>query len=197
MAKNCVLIALNSGWKKLQDDTLLFSNMCFGASDYMNKNNEKCTLIAIDSSTTSTGYSVFIDNELVEYGCFELKHIKDTDKRMQKMLLKIFELIDVYSPKIIVTEMTVVTRNAKGQRNLTMILGAIYGYCIQKEIFYFSFRPSEWRKLITEDKKPRKRDELKIWSKNKVLELFNIKDINDDVSDAILVGQAYINKFDE
>ena len=47
----------------------------------------------------------------------------------------------------------------------------------------------------TNEKLPRKRDELKAWSKRKVLEKYNITDINDDVSDAILVGQAYINKF--
>lgn len=163
----------------------------------MDNKKENCTLLAIDSSTKSTGYSVFINGSLNDYGCLEFNKIQNTDKRIQKMIAEIFELIKKYKPQIVVTEMTVVVRNAQAQRNLTMILGAIYGYCIQNYITYFSFRPTEWRKLISEEKKPRKREELKLWSKKKVEELFDIKKINDDISDAILVGQAYINKFND
>lgn len=113
------------------------------------------------------------------------------------MILKIYETIDKENPQIIVAEMTVVPRNVQAQRNLTMILGAIQGKCLEKNILFYLFRPSEWRKLVndTNEKLPRKREELKAWSKRKVLEKYNITDINDDVSDAILVGQAYINKF--
>lgn len=46
------------------------------------------------------------------------------------MLLEIFKIINETNPNTVVTEMTVVTRNAQTQRNLTMILGAIYGKCI-------------------------------------------------------------------
>lgn len=158
-------------------------------------NEENCTLMAIDSSTTSTGFSIFTNKKLIDYGCIELKKIQNTDKRIKKMVMEIYGLIKKYDPKIIITEMTVVTRNAQAQRNLTMILGAIYGYCIQNDITYISFRPTEWRKLISKEKKPRKRDELKLWSKQKVNDIFGINKINDDISDAILLGQSYINMF--
>ena len=39
-----------------------------------------------------------------------------------------------------------------------------------------------------DEKLPRKREELKIWSIDKVSELFDINDISDDISDAILIG---------
>ena len=113
------------------------------------------------------------------------------------MILKIYEVINNEKPQIIVAEMTVVPRNVQAQRNLTMILGAIQGKCLENDIFFYLFRPSEWRSLVKEsnEKLSRKREELKEWSKHKVLEKYNISNINDDVSDAILVGQAYINKF--
>ena len=76
-----------------------------------------------------------------------------------------------------------------------MILGAVLGKCLEIKADYCSLRPTEWRKLIDSGKKPNKREELKKWSKQKVLELFDIDNINDDVSDAILIGQAYINMF--
>lgn len=140
---------------------------------------------------------MYISGNLEKYELLNFKYIKNTDERIKEMILKIYEIIEYEKPQIIVTEMTVVTRNAQAQRNLTMILGAIYGHCLHNGIFYWSFRPTEWRKLvhITNEKLPRKREELKAWSINKVNELFNISDITDDISDAILLGQAYINKF--
>ena len=113
------------------------------------------------------------------------------------MILKIYEIIDKENPQIIVAEMTVVPTNVQAQRNLTMILGAIRGKCIDENIFFYLFRPSEWRKLVCDnnEKPPRKREELKKWSMEKTYLLFGVENINDDISDAILIGQAYINKF--
>lgn len=39
-----------------------------------------------------------------------------------------------------------------------------------------------------DEKLPRKREELKIWSIDKASELFGVNDISDDISDAILIG---------
>ena len=113
------------------------------------------------------------------------------------MIELIYTLIDITRPDIVVTELTVVSRNVQAQRNLTMILGAVRGYCISKKIFYYSFRPSEWRSLISNEKKPRKRAELKEWSKNQVKDLFNVELNSDDITDAILIGQAYCNAFSQ
>lgn len=157
----------------------------------------ECKLISLDTSTKSTGYAIYLSGKFEKCDILDFKHIKNTEDRINEMILKIYEIIDKENPQIVVAEMTVVPRNVQAQRNLTMILGAIRGKCLEKNIFSYLFRPSEWRKLVndTNEKLPRKRDELKAWSKRKVLEKYNITDINDDVSDAILVGQAYINKF--
>ena len=157
----------------------------------------KCKLISFDTSTTSTGYAIYLSGEFNRYGLLDFKHIKNSEERIKEMILKIYEVINNEKPQIIVAEMTVVPRNVQAQRNLTMILGAIQGKCLENDIFFYLFRPSEWRSLVKEsnEKLSRKREELKEWSKHKVLEKYNISNINDDVSDAILVGQAYVNKF--
>ena len=74
-----------------------------------------------------------------------------------------------------------------------MLLGAVYGKCVADGITFDSLRPTEWRKLVDPGKKPRKRDELKKWSVDKVKELYGI-DANDDIADAILIGVGYLNK---
>ena len=157
----------------------------------------ECKLISLDTSTSSTGYAVYISGKLHRYDLMDFKRIKNTDERIKEMILKIYEIIETEKPQIIVAEMTVVTRNAQSQRNLTMILGAIQGKCLENNIFFSLLRPTEWRKLVNNEKEklPRKREELKQWSKQKVSDILGINDINDDISDAILIGQAYINRF--
>ena len=157
----------------------------------------ECKLISFDTSTSSTGYAIYKSGKLHRYDLIDFKRIKNTDERIKEMILKIYEIIETEKPQIIVVEMTVVTRNAQAQRNLTMILGAIQGKCLENNIFFSLLRPTEWRKLVNNEKEklPRKREELKQWSKQKVSDILGINDINDDISDAILIGQAYINRF--
>ena len=152
-------------------------------------------LLSIDSSTSATGYAVFINGEYSHNGCIDLHDIKTSSVKLSTMITKLYSLIKQEKPDIVVVEEMVVVRNAQVARHLTMIIGAIYGKCLEKNIYYSSLRPTEWRKLIDPGKKPRKRDELKEWSKQKVKEIFEIDNITDDVSDAILIGQAYLNLF--
>ena len=153
-----------------------------------------CKLLSLDTSSSSTGWALFNNGKLVDYGLITPSN-KNAHERLKDMVLGIYETVDQFSPAIIVIETPVVVRNPQVQRLLTMIFGAVYGICIKNNIEFQELRPTEWRKLIDQDKKPKKRDELKEWSKNKVTELFSIKDVSDDVSDAILIGQAYINMF--
>lgn len=157
----------------------------------------ECKLMSIDSSTNTTGYAFFINGVLKSYSTCDYSYIKNTQKRIDSMILFICEMIENERPDIVVTELTVVNRNTEAQRNLTMILGAIRYKCLELKIEYHSLRPTEWRKLIKnkDEKIPRKREELKKWSINKIRENYNIETHSDDLSDAILIGQGYINSF--
>ena len=148
------------------------------------------TLLSLDTSTSCSGYAIFKDGKYTQSGCIDLTKCKA--EKFPKMIMELFYLIDSVNPDIIVVEEMVVVRNASVARHLTMILGAIYGKCLENHMSYDALRPTEWRKLIDPGKKPRKREELKEWSRMKVRDLFGIN-VNDDESDAILIGQAYIN----
>ena len=158
---------------------------------------KKCKLLSFDSSTKSTGYALFVNGKYIEKGFCNLSSIKDSETRFIEMVKNIYDLMNKYSPDIVTWEVPVILRNPQTQRDLTMIAGAIAGKCIEDDIFFYSFRPTEWRKLVADAdaKLPRKRDELKLWSKAKVKMLYNIDVENDDESDAILIGQAYVNKW--
>lgn len=160
---------------------------------------EKCILLAFDSSTKDTGFAIFENGEFKKKNHVDESNIKDGQERLKKMMSDVQKIMDYYNPQIVTWETPVVVRNPQTQRDLSMLTGAIMGKCIEMNSFFCSFRPSEWRKLVaSEDEKiPRKRDELKQWGKNKVKELYGFEVENDDESDAILIGLAYVNKFKE
>ena len=147
-------------------------------------------ILSLDTSSKVTGYAVFNNGKLIRYSSIDKSDIKNGDDRMQDMVRCLIILIEREAPDVVVIEETVVTRNPQTQRMLSMILGAVFGVCVSNHFNYCSLRPTQWRKAVRSDdeKLPRKRDELKLWSINKVAELFDINDISDDISDAILIG---------
>lgn len=158
-----------------------------------------CKLMAIDSSTTGSGYATYINGELNHYGVYTTNHISNSKERLENMMKILCQKIESDRPDIVITELTVVNRNAEAQRNLSMLLGAIYYKCLELGIEYHALRPTEWRKLVKNNNEslPRKREELKKWSKNKVGEIYKINIDDDNISDAILLGQGYVNKFND
>ena len=152
-------------------------------------------ILSLDTSSKVTGYAVFNNGKLIRYSSIDKSDIKNSDERMQDMVRCLIILIEREAPDVVVVEETVVTRNPQTQRMLSMILGAVFGTCVSNHFNYYSLRPTQWRKVVRGDdeKLPKKREELKLWSISKVAELFDINDISDDISDAILIGQAFIN----
>lgn len=153
-------------------------------------------ILSLDTSTTISGYAIYDDDKLVHYSSIDKSAIKDTDLRMMAMVSGIFIVLQQYNPDAVVIEEMVVPRNPQTQRLLTMILGAVYGQCLQSGIRYCALRPTQWRSIVRNknEKLPRKREELKLWSMRKVVELFKINNVDDNISDAILIGYAYLNK---
>ena len=152
-------------------------------------------ILALDTSTKVSGYAIFNNKKLIRYSSIDKSDKKDGNKRMRDMVENIITLIKREAPDVVVIEETVVTRNPQTQRMLSMILGAVFGCCVINNFNYCALRPTQWRKLVRwdDEKLPKKRDELKFWSINKVAELYDIQEISDDISDAILIGQAFIN----
>lgn len=157
-----------------------------------------CTLLALDTSSTKTGYAVYVDGKYQGSGVVISKENKKRNKK-QDMMYRLNHLIEKINPDIIVIETPTVTRNAKTQRILTSIYGAVESDCIVREAFFYEMTPSTWRKNTnisapkSKGKKPN-REEWKAWSVECVKTLFpKYRDITDDEADAVLIGLAYIN----
>lgn len=146
-------------------------------------------LLALDSSTKHTGFAVFERGKLIKQGVFdETEH--DSDKRMRSMISRIYTLIRVEQPNMIVFEDVRILKNTHVTVMLAEILGAVIGKCVDIGIQYESFAPASWRSKHGLQKTGAKREELKQMSVDKVRELYN-SDVTDDEADAILIGAAW------
>ena len=153
-------------------------------------------VLSLDTSTTKTGWSIFIDGKYNDCDLIDLSDMKEkAEQRIPVMISEIENVIDTFLPDIVVVETTVVSRNVSSQRLLTMLLGMIWHVCLIRQIEFQSVRPTEWRSWVSSEKKGNKRDELKAWSVNKVKELYGVVAETDDVSDAILIGYGYVNRY--
>ena len=151
-------------------------------------------MVSLDTSSKDTGCAVFINGQVQEYGHLNCETIRDSNERMNKMCSEIQKELNRIMPTTVVVETTSVTRNANTQRMLTMILGVVYGWCLEHNADYVSYRPTQWRKLITKGEKPKKREELKKWSLRMCKDLYDLDLVNDNISDAILIGRAHLNQ---
>ena len=156
-------------------------------------------ILSLDISTTSTGYGIFKDNKLITYGC--IAPTGNVITRIEKIANKINDLMLEYNPDIIYAEEpepAFVKNNIDVYRKLTFAHGAIAIILnhYSKEMKLCS--ASHWRKQVgIKTGRGITRAQLKPIDIAKANELFNLNTKNDDIADAVLIGQAYINEFDK
>lgn len=152
--------------------------------------------LAIDASTKCSGYAIFENTKLINYGCISDNKI-DTFKRIRKMRQQIKKICQQYKPTDIIMEQ-VLPQNVKGNQNVykaLIYLQAAIVLCLDQIGYKVNFyTASHWRAQCgIHVGRGVKRDLLKSASIQLVKDKYNIT-VNDDVSDAILLGMAYVNE---
>ncbi len=153
-------------------------------------------LCGIDSSTTNTAISIYVNGKFQGYKLF---HIDGGTKweRLDPMIISVTKYLSEIKPNIICQEDSWLGTNPDSDKCLANLLGAIRCWALNNKCFYYKVMPSEWRSLISSEKKGKNRKELKAWAINKVHEL-GYKDIEDDnIAESILIGLAYVNVYGE
>lgn len=157
-------------------------------------------ILSLDLSTKSTGYAVFDNNSLIDYGCITASST-DVIKRIQKIINEIKNILTKHNEieTIIVEEV----RPENGQRGVgnlrthkvLMWLQAALEFLIHDNFSSASVKyiyPSEWRKICgIRTGKGIKRDQLKKADIQFAKDKYNIT-VNDDIADAIGIGFAHI-----
>lgn len=152
---------------------------------------KKVKVLALDTSSNKTGWALFINGKYAESGLIDLSKNKNVEERIKKMCLTITTLIFAKSPDYVVIEQLSSTRNADTTRKLSRIIGAVYYYCISKDIDYTEMSCEVWRGTVgIKNSRGRK---VKIDSMNRVLQKYKL-DVDDNEADAINLCDAYCIK---
>lgn len=151
--------------------------------------------MSIDASTTSTGIAIFENNKLIKYQCITEDSNKNVLTRILKMTSKIRKIYIQFQPDQIIME-EVLPEDVK--HNQKVFKALIYLQASIILMFYEFKKPvelivaSHWRKICgIKTGSKIKREQLKIASQKLVKNIFKI-DVNNDISDAICIGIAYI-----
>lgn len=154
-------------------------------------------LIALDESTTCTGYAIFDDSELIEHGVFSFKS-KDVLERVSFIMEEIEKLISKYKPNNMIIEDVQITMNAATAKSLLGLQFMIEVYAHRNNISCETYRTTKWRKILglsnsrSLDRKAKKQETID-YVKNK----YGIEVLKDDESDAIAIGTAFLLEKEE
>lgn len=69
-------------------------------------NEGKCRMISLDTSSTKSGWAYFEAGELVLSGELDYSKEKDSEIRVEEMIMSIYKVLSTYNPDIIVAEKT-------------------------------------------------------------------------------------------
>jgi Holliday junction resolvasome RuvABC endonuclease subunit len=145
------------------------------------------TILALDVSTTSTGYALYVGDKLTKYG-FVKPTGKDWLVRVRKMADKVAELDKEFSIDTVVIEDTFFLKNIKTVKKLCLAQGILLGQLPKANLIQVF--PNTWKKHFGLGKGKATRSEQKQTSISVAETLFLISaEINDDEADAILMGR--------
>ena len=152
--------------------------------------------LSIDASTKNTGIAIFDNSQLIHYQCISCSST-NTLKRIQYMTKEIQKIIKKYTPDRVVIQ-DVLPEDVKHNQNVFKALIYLQAALVLK-LFDYDLQPtfytaSHWRAQVgIKTGSGIKRNQLKVASKKLVTALYHIE-VNDDISDAICLGIAYIKQ---
>lgn len=156
-------------------------------------------ILALDLSTKSTGWAVYENAQLIDYGCITASS-NDLIKRIQKIVFALIQqVLNKHKiVKVIVEEVHPEEKiqNLQTHRALMWLQGAVAMMLheIDKNIKIEYLYPSEWRKLCgIKTGAGVRRETVKESDIKFVNKTFGIS-VNDDIADAISIGYAYNQK---
>lgn len=150
-------------------------------------------VLALDQSSHINGYAVFQNDKLLKYGKFSLND-NDIGKRLVNFRQQIIELIENYSPDMVIFEDIQQQNNIANNIQTFKILAEVYGILFELltslNINHTSILASSWKSGLKISGKTR--PEQKKNTQNYVINKYNVTPTQDEC-DAICIGEYYIH----
>lgn len=163
-------------------------------------------IISFDQSTTTVGYAIFEENELVQYGTYSPKHSKKVDDRIFEISNFLRRVIStVPNIEVILLEDIQLQNSINGSQKyfsnqgnniitfkaLAKLQGALINTCLDEGVDYEVIAPSHWKSIIKIKSKYR-RDQKK--EAMEFVDEFFGENATEDEADAICIGYSYIKE---
>lgn len=147
-------------------------------------------ILALDVSTTSTGYALYEGDKLIHFGYIKPKD-KDWLTRVRKMAEEVANINSEKPINTVVIEDTFFLKNIKTVKKLCLAQGILLGKLPDAELVQVF--PNTWKKHFGLGKGKATRTEQKQTSISVAETLFLINTrLNDDEADAILMGRYVV-----
>ena len=153
-------------------------------------------VLAIDASSKSTGIAIFQDTKLIHYECISSSK-PDVYERIQIMKDRILHLYEIYRPTNIVMQ-DVLPEDVKHNQQVFKVLIYLQAAIVLSLNWQYNvkniqlYTASHWRSLCgIRTGRGIKRETLKKASIQLIKKEYQIN-VNDDISDAICLGRAYV-----
>ena len=150
-------------------------------------------LLALDQSSTTTGYSIFKDGELIVVSHFTAKG-NDLGSRLEQLRNKIIELIDEYEINEVVFEdiqlQGNVANNVATFKALAEVFGVLYELFVTLKMPRTAVLSTVWKSTLGIKGKDRtaQKKAAQVW----VEKTYGVKPTQDEC-DAICIGAHYVN----
>lgn len=154
-------------------------------------------LLALDQASQTSGYSVFTDGKLTEYGKFTFDDA-DVGHRLTKIRNKVISLIDQYNITEVAFEdiqmQTNRVNNVVTFKTLAEVYGVIHQLLDEKKIPYQVVPSVTWKSTlgIKGANRQTQKKNAQLW----VINNYNIKPTQDEC-DAICIGEHIVRKSSE
>lgn len=151
-------------------------------------------LLALDQASHITGWSIFEDEKLKEYGKIEANQT-DVGERLYYIKQEILKLIDTHGIDEVVMEdiqlQGNIANNVQTFKILAEVFGVLYETFTELKIPNSAILASSWKSTL--GIKGKNRAEQKRNAQTWVLNTYGIKVIQ-DIADSVCIGSAYLKK---
>lgn len=149
-------------------------------------------ILALDQASMITGYAVFNNGDLVNFGKLTTDKTVSPADRFEEMCRQIHLLFLKSKADIIIFEDVSLRASIKTLITLSRLQGAIMDMSYLHNTAFKIYAPTQWRKVLGFNQgKEIKRDALKEQAIDYVYKCYGIT-AKDDVAEAICIGLAYL-----
>lgn len=155
--------------------------------------------LALDQSLNVTGWAIFNDKELVEWGHFTIPANKPIEQRLNLFTKELMKLEEKYNFKDIFFEDIQYQNNAETHKKLAFVQATIMIWCYSTDHKFNILAPSHWRSKLKNKYGivfGRARAEQKKKAQELIKKLYNI-DVIEDEADAICIGLCGVQEKEE